>query len=145
MSKSLFIPKDTWTHKFLCLAETDGVKAPTRQEKLLFQSAALGRKKLVFGSKDRAKKVQERLEITFPKLTEGGGFEILRSGVTPRELVLVRPPPQIGYSVPFLRDSSGLGQALAYIRPVQKRLDMTPADTPPQVFIHLLCLGFCLI
>ena len=35
-------------------------------------------------------------------------------------------PPASGYSVPFLRDSSGLGQALAYIRPLQRDLDRTP-------------------
>lgn len=32
-----------------------------------------------------------------------------------------------GYSVSFLRESSGLGQAVAYIRPLQKLLNMAVA------------------
>ena len=35
--------------------------------------------------------------------------------------------PASGYSIPFLRDSSGLGQALAYIQPLQRYLDRNPA------------------
>ena len=136
-SKVHFIPKDTWTHEFLCLANTDAETTPTRQEKLLLQSAGLGRKKIVLGSKDSAKKVQERLEAAFPKLADAGGFEILRSGGSPKQLVLVRPPPHSGYSVPFLRNNSGLGQALAYVRPLQRDLDTTPEDSPLQ--LQVMC------
>jgi hypothetical protein len=42
-------------------------------------------------------------------------------------LILI-PVPSLGYSVPYLRDHSGLGQALAYIRPLQARLDLSPAE-----------------
>ena len=35
--------------------------------------------------------------------------------------------PASGYSVSFLRESSGLGQAVAYIRPLQKLLNMAVA------------------
>ena len=38
---------------------------------------------------------------------------------------IVYPRPLRGYSVPFLRDSAGLGQALAYIRPLQKDIDLS--------------------
>ena len=65
------------THEFFCLAETDTDRIPNRQEKFILQSPGLGRKKLVFGSKDTAKLVQEKLENAFPKLSHGGGFEIL--------------------------------------------------------------------
>ena len=41
------------------------------------------------------------------------------------ELVMIDPPPN-GYSVPFLRDIVGLGQAIAFLRPIQYNLDMTP-------------------
>ena len=123
--QSFFIPKETWTHEFFCLAETDTDRIPNRQEKFILQSAGLGRKKLVFGSKDTAKLVQEKLENAFPKLSHGGGFEILRSDATVKELVIIRPPANVGYAVPFLRNESGLGQALAYIRPVQRNLDIS--------------------
>ena len=68
----------------------------------------------MFGSKDSALQVKTKLEEEFPKLKNGGGFEILRSE---KSLVLLRPPASVasrGYSVKFLRDESGLGQALAY-------------------------------
>ena len=49
--QSFFIPKETWTHEFFCLAETDTDRIPNCQETFILQSAGLGRKKLVFGSK----------------------------------------------------------------------------------------------
>ncbi len=135
--QSFFIPKETWTHEFFCLAETNQCRIPSRQDKFVLQSAGLGRKKLVFGSKDTAKSVQEKLEKAYPKLSQGGGFEILRSGASVKELVVIRPPSLTGYAVPFLRNESGLGQALAYIRPVQENLDISNLDLESQVFTVL--------
>ena len=62
------------------------------------------------------------LEESYPKLKEGGGFEILRRGPNPSELTLIPPPPS-GYTVKFLRDSAGLGQAIAFVRPLQCNLN----------------------
>ena len=41
--------------------------------------------------------------------------------------------PHRGYSVAFLRDATGRGQALAYIRPVQKDLNMLENLSTKQV------------
>ena len=49
-------------------------------------------------------------------------------------------PPASGYSVPFLRDSSGLGQALAYIRLLQRDLDKSPVV---KVNFFLLIVVLC--
>ncbi|CAH3150960.1 unnamed protein product, partial [Porites evermanni] len=95
--KSFYVPKETWTHEFFCLADCARVDSPSRKEKLELQFAGLGRKKIVFGSKDS----------------------------TLQSLVLLRPPASVGNSVEFLRDESGLGQALAYIRPLQRSLDVS--------------------
>ena len=43
-----------------------------------------------------------------------------------RGLCVLKPPATTGYSVNFLRNESGLGQALAYIRPLQRSLDTSP-------------------
>ena len=67
--------------------------------------------------------VMNKLEEIYPKLKEGGGFEILRSAVK-NEMAVVTPPVG-GYTVPFLRDQSGLAQAIAYIRPLQSALSMS--------------------
>jgi hypothetical protein len=109
--------KETWTHEFICLENPDQKVVPSRNQKLNLQTAGLGRKKIVFGNKDDALKFKNTIESVFPKLASGGGFEILRI-----------PVPSLGYSVPYLRDHSGLGQALAYIRPLQARLDLSPAE-----------------
>jgi len=66
--------------------------------------------------------VKAKLEETFPKLC-GGGFDILWRGPTANDLTLIRPPGS-GYSVPFLPDSAGLGQAIAFIRPLQVNLNI---------------------
>ena len=47
--------------------------------------------------------------------------------------LITPPPPPGGYSVPFLRDAAGLGQALAYIRPLQKDLDTFTIESTEQV------------
>ena len=118
--------KETWTHKFICLENPDQKVVPSRNQKLNLQTPGLGRKKIVFGNKDDALKFKNTIESVFPKLASGGGFEILRSGSN-NYLILI-PVPSLGYSVPYLRDHSGLGQALAYIRPLQARLDLSPAE-----------------
>ena len=122
-----FKPKETWTHDFFCLASPQQDQVPVKSQKLELQTAGLGRKKVVFGNKDQAIEVSKKLEAAYPKLKAGGGFEILRSGIG-SSLAFVSPPAT-GYSVPYLRDQAGLGQALAYIRPLQVELDISPVST----------------
>ena len=88
------------------------------------------KKKFVFILRlNNATEVKTKLEEVYPKLASGGGFEILRRGMS-NELVLIEPPPS-GYSVGFLRDIAGLGQAIAFVRLLQRNLDMstTPSIT----------------
>lgn len=87
------------------------------------QAAGLGKKKNWFPSKANATELKHKLEEVYPKLATAGSFEILRRGMS-NELVIIDSPPN-GYSVPFLRDIAGLGQAIAFLRPSQCNLDMT--------------------
>ena len=114
---------------FFCLGNHEQDCVPTRMEKIKLQKAGLGRKRISFHKDSSAAKVKAKLEEIYPRLVSGGGFEILRSGLSPKDLYLITPPPNIGYSVHFLRDSSGLGQAIAYIRPVQADLDSSSLET----------------
>ena len=130
---------ETWTHDFFCLSSVDQAFAPNQRLRLELHEAGLGRKKVVFNSSGDAKHMKDRLEESFPKLKECGGFEILRpqGRIDPLKTIA---PPRSGYSVPFLRDQSSLGTAIAYIRPIQKDLDLsliTPVDTQVSV---ILCL-----
>ena len=83
-------------------------------------SSWFGKEKFCFPSKANATELKCKLEEVYPKLATGGGFEILRRGMS-NELVMIDPPPN-GYSVPFLRDIAGLGQAIAFLRPIQCKL-----------------------
>ena len=117
--------RETWTHEVFCLANTDQQAIPSRSQKVELQGAALGRSKVRFDANATSKEFKEKLEEVFPKLLGGGGFELLRRGPSGNELVLIRSPPS-GYTVPYLRDSSGIGQALLFIRPLQMNLDASP-------------------
>ena len=127
-----FQVKETWTHNFFCLGSTQAANVPTCGQKIALQNAGLGRRRVVFSCKGTALDVKNKLEIVYPKLKASGGFELLRSGSPSSKLSLI-PPPSGGYSVAFLRDAAGLGQALAYIRPLQKDLDMMENQSTEQV------------
>lgn len=107
-------------------------RSPNRvDEKSKLQKAGIGRKRIVFRRKDNSLQVKDKLEEAYPKLAMGGGFELLRSSVSPSDLEVIEPPKS-GYSVAFLRDCSGLGQAIAYVRPLQRDLDTTPLSLLPE-------------
>ena len=103
------------------------------------QNPGLGQKKVVFSSKGSFVDAKEKLESVYPKLKDAGGFELLRMGSPNAKLFLINPPAG-GYSVPFLRDTVGLGQALAYIWPLQMYLDTSvgeSAQLPEQVCVSI--------
>ena len=99
--------------------------AKWEQQYFALQNAGLGCRKVVFHCKASFINIKTKLESVYPKLIQGGGFEILRS---------VSPLLPGGYSVSFLRDSAGLGQALAYIRPLQKDLDTSVLQNDELIF-----------
>ena len=123
-----FYRRETWTHTFCCLADLEQCAPPSIKMKENLQKAGLGQKKICFHWKASAIDVKTKLEDVFPKLSKSGGFDILRRGQQTSELVLIHPPHS-GYNVPFLRDEGGLGQAVAFIRPIQNNLDMSPLAT----------------
>ena len=130
-----FQPKETWTHEFFCLAQKNQERVPSRVEKFELQECGLGRKKICFHSKAKYVDLRGKLEEEFPKLKTGGGFVLMRTGHKgSNSLLSMIAPPPAGYSVPFLRDCSGLGQALAYIRPLQRDLDKNPL---PKVILNI--------
>ena len=131
-SRVSFQVKETWTHEFFCLGSTTATCVPSRAQEIALQNAGLGRRKVVFHCEASSIDVKTKLESVYPKLIQGGGFEILRSGSPSFKLSLITPPTG-GYSVPFLWDSAGLGQALAYIRPLQKDLDTSAFQSDEQV------------
>ena len=92
---------------------------------------------MVFKKTDGAVALIDKIEAVYPKLKEAGGFELLRSGPISNKDLMVITPPASGYTVPFLNKLSGLGQALAYIRPIQKSLALEPVQ--PLFKVHDKC------
>lgn len=65
------------------------------------------------------------LLMEFPKLKDGGGFELLRPyGATRTKTLQVIPCPSEGYTPHYLQDTIGIHAAIVYIRPLQKDRDM---------------------
>ena len=131
-----YYKRETWTHEFYCLADKSQVAPPSKAMKATLQLAGLGRKKVCFNWKANAAEVKGQLEEIYPKLCHGGGFDILRRGATASELTLIRPPAS-GYSVPFLRDVAGLGQALAFIRPLQSNLNTDKVEETLECWVSI--------
>ena len=122
-----FQPLETWTHEICVLGMCDEDPSPNRDRMEVLLAAGLGKAKLVFPSKKAYhNEVQLFLEEKFPKLKAAGGFEILRAsggGGGQRPLTLV-PPSREGYTVPHLKER--MGQAMAFVRPLQVDLDESP-------------------
>ena len=92
-----------------------------------------------------AQELCDVLEVHFPKLVEGGGFELLRTEEgCPRELVVI-PIPDAGYTVEYLK--AIVHNAKIFIRPLQSdlNLDPCPAEVTVITLLHpeLACNAHC--
>ena len=106
----------TWTHKFVCLGQTDTENIPNPQDKYTLKTAGLGEKKLVFKLNGNYAHIKEIILEAFPLLEKGGGFELSRtSGPYSRKLMPI--DPSFLTSVSKLKEF--VDQARVYIRPLQ--------------------------
>ena len=117
---------NSWTHKFFCLAETEENKVPsTSIQKNELVLAGLGERKVTVADVDCSpQEFQETLLNEFPKLCNGGGFELLKCTASTRQLELI--PFSISNSPNLLK--SWIGTARIYLRPIQLNLDLTPTE-----------------
>ena len=75
----------------------------------------------------------------FPRLQEGGEYELMRVAESDQRLLQLIPSPSDGYSAMYLKEV--LRQAKVYIRPVQKDLSLISYDIPTNVQVcNLLTL-----
>ena len=115
-SKKKKIP--TWTHTFICLARCDQDQIPDSEERMALQLAELGEKQITLANDAESREIYNELQFQFPKLKNGGGFEMLR--VDGGKMLQVIACPKNGYSVPYLR--AVVHHAKIYLRPLQKDL-----------------------
>ena len=113
-----------WEHEFICLASTEVTCPPSPMDKALLIRAGLGPRKLSLFEYGESFEFHESITSAFPRLAQGGGYELLRTKQnTNRELCVIPPPPG-GYTVDYLK--SMVSQAKIYIRPIQRDLPLTP-------------------
>ncbi|XP_039894576.1 uncharacterized protein LOC120737779 isoform X2 [Simochromis diagramma] len=127
--------RSIYTHTFFCLHDHMSDTVPAKAVKFDLAAAGLGEKRISFqGRDDDPEVVKAKIEDTFPQLKDTGGFELLRiSGTTRSRNLCTIPSPDTGYTVRYLRSPlSGIGQALIYIRPLQKSIDLEDSLTTLQ-------------
>ena len=130
-----------WDHHFFCLASKTQCSPPGPIDRGHLMQAGLGGKSLSFMETSDAEMFHEDLLDAFPKLHTGGGYELLRTNERNSRSLDVIPPPPSGYTVEYLK--SVAGQAKIYIRPLQKDLDLAPAEGEGTVsVIYTLCSAF---
>lgn len=112
----------TWTHTFVCLAKTNMETVPDSQERSCLLLAGLGEKKVQFGDYCEWEEIYDELLFQYPKLKEGGGFELLRVGEGGGKRLQVIACPPNGYTVAYLR--AVVHHATVYIRPLQRDLSV---------------------
>lgn len=116
----------TWCHHFVCLSSTTVKKPPSSLETANLIRAGLGKKQLTLFEGDGSVEVHSEIMQAFPRLKEGGGYELMRVSESGQRILQVIPSPSDGYSVAYLKEV--LRQAKVYIRSVQKDLSLVPCD-----------------
>ena len=121
-SSSKKAKKCAWKHRFVCLAWRDQQRIPTTDtEKDDLLEAGLGEKVVFFPSHEATgEELKEILYSEFPKLREGGGFQLCKC--IPNSRNLEELTPVSCSSVAILKER--VVSARTYIRPLQRDLDM---------------------
>ena len=114
--------KPAWKHRFVCLARRDQLKIPTTDiEKDDLLEAGLGEKCVEFSSLDiDGEQFRDKLYSEFPKLREGGGFQMCQCLPNSRQLEVLT---SVTHALPSILKER-VGNARTYLRPLQKDLSM---------------------
>ena len=106
-----------WTHTFVCLSLPSQRYVPDSDERAVLQLAGLGEKKISIDAYSDAQEIHQELLYHFPKLRDGGGYELLRTSEGGGKLLQVIASPENGLSVSYLR--AVVHHAKIFIRPLQ--------------------------
>ena len=110
-----------WVHKLVCLDKTDHDNTPSVREKIDLQVKGLGEKELAIDKNAKGQEIMDKFYEAFPSLRWSGGVELLRTSSRSGRGLEIIPIPKGGFTVNYLK--SVLGQAKAYLRPIQKDLE----------------------
>ena len=125
-------PKESWTHDFCLLSDTEQDKTPSQEALALLKEAELGKKKVVFpNKKGDFQHFKDVLEKEYDKLkSQDEAFELMRAetGGISRPLKLISIPSN-GYTIPYIKDVVG-NSTLIYIRPMKSCLSLDKSPQP---------------
>ncbi|XP_077947846.1 uncharacterized protein LOC120823632 [Gasterosteus aculeatus] len=128
------VSRRSYTHTVCCLADHNADKIPSVLVKAELPHSGLGEQKVTFSGNDHDPMViTNKLMEVFPKLQQGGGFELLKllGSTRSRNLALLQCP-STGYTLAYLKDpSTMIGQATIYIRPLQQDLPLDCESSRP--------------
>lgn len=122
----------TWTHTFVCLADTTQDLVPNCDERAKLMMAGVGEKKIQLIVDSDAQDINCEISSQFPKLRNAGGFELLRAQEGGGKLFSAIVVPQAGYSVGYLK--TVVHNAKIYIRPLQRDLSLEPDNDEVHVY-----------
>lgn len=115
-----------WTVRIFCLSDTTDVKVPcSASTKILLLGAGLGEQTVTVPNVNcTMKEFREIILGTYPKLKDGGGFDMLRCLPNSRDLAIVTG--KVTQSPKILKTVLGSGRL--YLRPIQTNLDISTAE-----------------
>ena len=119
-----------WSVKMYCLSDTNAVKVPcTPSTREVLIEAGLGPKTFSVPLSATGEEFRGIILSAFPKLKNGGGFDLLRCIANSKDLEVISS--SVAQSAKLLKAAVGNGRV--YIRPIQKNLDLSiDKDVVPQ-------------
>ncbi|KTF93731.1 hypothetical protein cypCar_00032262 [Cyprinus carpio] len=126
----------SYTHRFFCLSKRKECEVPSPSVKNKLERSGIGEKRITFPDKYcTPQDFSDHLFQHFPILKECGGFQLLRSrGSTRSKILETIPCPDDGYCPEYLlSESVMIGQAVIYIRPLQKDIDVQNLESDQPV------------
>ena len=127
-----------WKHRFVCLSAVNQPKIPTStKHKEELKLAGLGEKLITISILDLGPEgLSEILLSSFPKLQEGGGFELCQCIPNTRTLSVL--PTELLSSAILLKRR--VKNSRTYIRPIQRNLDLAPVAIPEVRNTFFMCV-----
>lgn len=122
--KSKKVKLSMWEHEFICLASCSQAEPPSAMEKAELIRAGLGPRKLSLFEFGESSEFHEDIVSAFPPLSNGGGYELMRTKHKNNHELEVIPPPPGGYTVEYVKNI--VCQAKVYVRPIQRNLSLVP-------------------
>lgn len=136
--KSKPIKQQSWAVKVVCLSNISACKVPcTVGERETLVAAGLGERKVLIPDIDCSwEEFKSTLISAFPKLKEGGGFDILRCIPNTKDLEIISLA--VAQSPKLLKSVVANGRV--FVRPIQQNLQLDPIVLSTTQVITNICV-----